>query len=195
MANEEPDYEVLMQTDEYEIRHYEPYIVAEVDVDGGLRDSGGSAFRILAGYIFGNNQSAEKMEMTTPVETRPAESGTRMAMTAPVLSEPAGEQRYTYAFVMEQKYSLETLPVPNDPRIRIHKTEPRTVAVKRYSGLWTEKNYTQNEQALLKSLQQDNIRTDGEPMLARYNGPATPWFLRRNEVIVEVEWAERHANR
>ena len=83
MAYEEPTYTVIESTDRYEVRLYEPYIVAEVDVDGDFESAGGDAFRLLAGYIFGDNVANEKMAMTTPVEST---TGTKMAMTAPVLS-------------------------------------------------------------------------------------------------------------
>ncbi len=108
MALEQPDYTVIETSDGFEIRHYEPYIVAEVTVDGSMRQSGNSAFRILAGYIFGNNRSNTEMNMTAPVETQ--EVGERMNMTAPVESVSTGEGEYIYSFVMERRYTMETLP-------------------------------------------------------------------------------------
>ena len=64
MAIEEPRYEVLASTDVYEVRRYDSYIIAETDVEGSYKTSGNKAFRILAGYIFGDNQASEKMAMT-----------------------------------------------------------------------------------------------------------------------------------
>lgn len=172
MAIEEPEYEVLSETDIYEIRRYAPYIVAEVDVDGDAGSAGNKAFRILAGYIFGDN-----------------EDDTRMKMTAPVGSQPAGDDanRYTYAFVMERKYTLESLPRPDDPRIRLSEVEPRSMAAVRYTGRWTEKNYRQHLAELRQALAADGVATRGEPLLARYNSPFTPWFLRRNEILLELD--------
>ena len=189
MAIEEPDYEVLLTTKNYEVRRYEPYIIAEVDVDGDMGSAGNKAFRILAGYIFGNNAPGEKMAMTAPVESQPT-SGERMKMTAPVLSDTpeADRSRYTYAFVMEDKYTLDTLPAPLDERIRIREKPARTVAVRSYSGRWSEANYENNEVALLQALDIDRVETIGDALLARYNGPFTPWFLRRNEILIEVTW-------
>ena len=189
-AIEEPRYRVVQQTDDYEIRRYDAYIVAEVDMQGDLRSSDGSAFRILAGYIFGANQGESKMAMTAPVETRAADAGTRMKMTAPVTAAPniADSTSYTYAFVMESRFTLESLPTPNDPRIRLRRIEPRTVAAHRYSGRWTAANYREHEQRLLDALERDRVPVSGTPMIARYNGPMTPWFLRRNEALVEIAW-------
>ena len=188
MAIEEPDFEVLLTTKQYEIRRYDPYIIAEVDVQGNMGSAGNKAFRILAGYIFGNNEPGEKMAMTAPVESKP--KGEKMKMTAPVLSDVPEAQRseYTYAFVMEDKYTLNTLPAPVDSRIRIREKPSRIVAVRRYSGGWSEANYRKNEAALREALETDRVEVAGEPVLARYNGPFTPWFMRRNEILIEVRW-------
>ena len=173
MAIEEPQFEVIHMTQDYEVRRYEPFIVAEVDVDGDMGQAGNQAFRILAGYIFGNNESGEKMQMTAPVVSD-----------AP---QPAGET-YTYAFVMEAKYSVDTLPAPVDPRIRIVEKPGRVIAARQYNGRWTEDNYRKHEAALISSLTVDGLRTQGNPYLARYDGPFKPWFMRRNEVLVELDW-------
>ena len=188
MAIEEPSYQVLLQTKHYEIRRYESYIVAEVDVAGDMGSSGNRAFRILAGYIFGNNEPGEKMAMTAPVESQEKPRGEKMEMTAPVLSEAPepGETVYTYAFVMEAKYTLDTLPAPLDPQIRIYEKPARTLAVRRYSGVWSEANYRENEAALLRALATDRVTTIGNPVFARYNAPFTPWFMRRNEIQIEI---------
>ena len=187
MALEEPDYEVVAQYDEFELRQYAPYIVAEVDVPGDMDDADNKAFRILAGYIFGDNEAAEKMEMTAPVEARSAEHSEKMAMTAPVTASVADEDgTMTYAFVMERKYTLETLPRPLDERIRIRVVPARTMAVHGYSGRWTEKNYLQHRDSLQTALQAEGIETIGAPTLARYNSPFSLPFMRRNEVMIQV---------
>ena len=186
MAIEEPAYEVLLETKYYEIRRYEPYIVAEVDVDESFRRAGNSAFQVLAGYIFGNNVPQQKMAMTAPVESR---EGERMNMTAPVTSRAGdGEESFTYAFVMERKYTMETLPEPTNPDIRLVQRPARVMAVHRYSGGWSEGRYEQHERILLDALATDRVEVTGTPVFARYNAPFTPWFLRRNEVMVEVDW-------
>ena len=190
MAYEEPSYEVIEETADYEVRRYAPYLVAEVDVEGDFGSAGNNAFRLLAAYIFGENQAEEKMSMTAPVESRPKEEGVRMSMTAPVTSTASQTGQYTYAFVMERKYTLDTLPAPRDPRIRLREQPARVMAVRRYSGRWTEENYRENEARLMEALSADDRRPIGTPILARYNSPFTPWFMRRNEVMVEVEWTD-----
>lgn len=173
MAIEEPKFEVIRSTGKYEIRRYEPFIVAEVDVTGDTGDAGNQAFRILADYIFGNNQPGEKMEMTAPVVSNAPRDGS---------------ETYTYAFVMESRYSMKTLPAPVDPRIRIVQRPAQVVAARAYSGRWTEDNYLRHESSLISALTIDGLDMRSEPFLARYDSPFTPWFLRRNEVLVELDW-------
>jgi hypothetical protein len=190
MAIEEPAYEVLLETKHYEVRRYQPYIVAEVDVDDDFKRAGNSAFRVLAGYIFGDNEPQQKMEMTAPVESS---RGVRMNMTAPVTSQAAnGDGPYTYAFVMERRYTMDTLPKPDNPDIRIVQRPQRVMAVHRYSGGWSEERYQEHEKILLEALAVDRVDITGSPVFARYNAPYTPWFLRRNEIMVEIDWRDRN---
>jgi hypothetical protein len=188
MAIEEPAYEVLLETKYYEVRRYQPYIVAEVDVDEDFKRAGNTAFRVLAGYIFGDNEPQQKMAMTAPVESS---KGVRMNMTAPVTAQAGdGEGPYTYAFVMERKYTMDTLPKPDNPDVRLVQRPERVVAVHRYSGSWSENRYREHEKRLLDALAVDRVETTGSPVFARYNAPFTPWFLRRNEIMVEIDWKD-----
>jgi len=169
MALEEPKFEVIAEIDDIEIRRYEPYIVAEVDVPNG-----NSGFRALAGYIFGDNEQGERMEMTAPVESR----------------ESATPGQFTYSFVMEREYSLDTLPRPENEEIRLLERPERIVAVRRFSGRWTDKNFRRHLDELLQTLEKAGIEPSGVPEQARYNSPFTPFFMRRNEVIIPVKWSK-----
>ncbi|MEM6638761.1 MAG: heme-binding protein [Pseudomonadota bacterium] len=182
LAYEEPEYRVVATTDVFEVREYDSYIVAETRVTGNLRRSGSVAFRRLAGYIFGKNVQQQKMNMTAPVETRRADNEATM-----MLAQPSGEQSFRYAFVMERQYNLDTLPTPVDDSVSLREVPGRTVAVRTFSGRWTDKNYQRHETELVNALRAAGYRLISAPMLARYDGPLTPWFMRRNEVMVEVE--------
>lgn len=202
MAIEEPTYEVVRTFPEFELRRYPPYIVAETEVDGPFDKAGNQAFRILADYIFGNNRAAAKIAMTAPVSQRPVDSGERIAMTAPVVQRPAGAESETagginrsgtegetfiVSFVMPARFTLETLPVPTNPQVRLHSEPGKLMAVRRYSGRWTEAAYRDNETRLLDALADADLTAVGSPVYARYNSPFSLWFMRRNEVMVEVE--------
>ena len=186
-ALEEPKYTVLKTYENFEIRNYDSYLVAEVDIEGSYNETGNEAFRILAGYIFGDNQSSMKMNMTAPVESEVYPSSEKMNMTAPVFSNE-NINGYTYRFVMESKYTKETLPVPNNSKIRITEIEDRVMAVISFSGRWSQKNFKKHEQILNEDLTDMGIRTVSEAIYARYNAPFTPWFLRRNEIMYEIDY-------
>ena len=186
-ALEEPKYSVLKEYENFEIRNYDSYLVAEVDIEGSYNKTGNEAFRILAGYIFGDNQSSTKMNMTAPVESEAIQSSERMNMTAPVFSNK-NFNGYTYRFVMESKYTQETLPVPNNSKIRITEIKDRVMAVISFSGRWSQKNFEKHEQILVNDLKNEGIGVASEAIYARYNAPFTPWFLRRNEIMFEIEY-------
>jgi hypothetical protein len=194
MAIEEPNYEVIETYKEFEVRRYEPYLLAEVDVNGGINSAGNRAFRILAGYIFGDNAAATKMAMTAPVESSSTSRGEKMAITAPVTStKKDGDEMTTVAFVMEQKYSVDTLPTPNDERIRIREVPARIVAVRGYSGRWTDAKYQRNLQLLVEALSNESLEVVGEPVLAKYNSPFSLPMMRRNEVMFEIKASDSNA--
>lgn len=183
MAIEEAAYRVVSESGRFEIRDYEPHLVAQVEVDGSLEDAGSRAFRSLFNYIDGENRSRQKIEMTAPVSQSSA--GEKIAMTAPVSQEKSGD-RWLVSFMMPAKYSMQTIPEPADPSIVLREYPARRFAVVRYSGTWSEKNYQRNLAKLRTWLEEQGIEPEGEPVWARYNAPFVPWFLRRNEIMIPL---------
>jgi hypothetical protein len=181
MAIEEPKYSVLETFEDFEIRSYAPYVVAETAVQADFDQAGNDAFGILAGYIFGKNKGARKIEMTAPVTQAP----TKIAMTAPV-TQTAGAGEVMVQFAMPREWTLETLPEPLDPRVKLREVPARKFAVIRYSGFWSERRYREHLEKLEAALKREGLYWRGEPVWARYNPPWTPWFLRRNEIWLEV---------
>ncbi len=181
MAIEEPQYEVVRTFDDFEVRRYGATLVAQTAVQAGLEEAGNQAFGILAGYIFGKNKGERRIEMTAPVAQTPA----KIAMTAPVSQTPAGEVMLV-RFTMPREWTLETLPEPLDARVELKALPARTVAVIRYSGTWSEARYAEHLDRLTAALAREGLRWTGEPVWARYNPPMMPWFLRRNEIWLEL---------
>ena len=178
-AIEEPDYEVVKKFDQVELRRYAPYLVAEVVLDSSAEDAGNQAFPILAGYIFGKNKGEKKFAMTAPVTQTAAP--VKMEMTAPV-TQAAVPGGMRVQFVLPKGVTLATAPEPIDPRVQLRVMPAGTWAVIRYSGTWSQANYLEHLGELKVSLEAVGVATQGEPVLARYNAPFTPWFLRRNEI-------------
>jgi len=179
-AIEEPDYEVIRKLDDHlELRRYAPYVVAEVVLNANANEAGSQAFPILAGYIFGKNRGEKKYAMTAPVTQSAAPL--KLDMTAPVTQAavPGGTR---VQFVLPKGVTLESAPEPLDPRVQLRQVPAGQWAVIRYSGTWSQANYDMHLAQLRAALDRAGLATQGEPVLARYDPPFTPWFLRRNEV-------------
>ncbi len=185
-AIEQPKFAVLQTTDVFEIRKYEPYVVAEVVVGGPATDAGNNAFPILAGYIFGKNKGERRFDMTAPVTQTAVSAPLKLQMTAPVTQTPAAEG-FLVQFVMPRAYTLATLPEPLDARVKLREVPEQTVAVIKYSGTWSQSNYDEHLGMLKKALSHAGIATQGEPLYSRYNAPFTPWFLRTNEIWFKLK--------
>lgn len=184
MALEEAKYTVIMKEGRFELRQYEPYIVAETMVDGDFDKAGNEGFRRLFKYISGENKKKQSIAMTAPVSQ---EAGSeKIAMTAPVSQERRGDQ-WRIAFVMPSEYTMDTLPQPTDPKVSLHQVPSRRMAGITYSGSWSRERYEKHRALLESFMQKKKLQPIGEPVLARYNSPFTLWFLRRNEVLVPVQ--------
>jgi len=182
MALEKPSYTVLESEGNLELRRYEPYIVAETLVDGDFESAGNQGFRRLADYIFGNNRSRQKMEMTSPVSQAPSE---KVAMTAPVTMHRQGDL-YRITFMMPSKYTLETLPEPVNPQVQLRQVPEELVAAVRYSGTWSQQRYESHKAELEAWVTRNEWSIAGGPVFARYDPPIKPWFLRRNEILIPI---------
>ncbi len=185
MATETPNYTVLKADGDFELRQYEPMIIAKVTVSGSLDQASGRGFRVLADYIFGNNRvNGATISMTAPV-TMVAQSE-RIEMTSPVtLTERNG--RWTMQFVMPSDYTMATLPRPNNPAIEIEQRAEQYYAVARFSGFTGEQKVAEQSEALLKWLADLELTPLSAPEIARYDPPWTLPFFRRNEVMVAYQ--------
>lgn len=190
MAIEEPQYTVLEQRAGFELRQVAPHLVAGITIEAGPGRAGNQGFGPLVRYISGANRRQEKISMTAPVTQEPA--GEKIAMTAPV-AQSAANGGYLVSFVIPARYTLDTVPLPADPRIRIREVHAEVVAVLRYRGTWSVRRYQEREQELLDMLSAQGLEPAGPPRWARYNSPFSLPPLRRNEVIVPVQWPVRES--
>lgn len=184
MAVEEPKYSLVTKDGAFEVRDYPGLVVAEVKVGGDRRSASSAGFRLLAGYIFGGNAGKKSIAMTAPV-TQAAPKGSKIAMTAPVsLSGEPGE--WMVQFTMPSEYTMDDLPVPNDQRVKLKPVPPVRMAVLTFSGLTGDTVVAHRTNDLLAQLRERKLTPTGSPTLARYDPPWTPWFMRRNEVMIPI---------
>ncbi|QWE15652.1 heme-binding protein [Polynucleobacter sp. AP-Sving-400A-A2] len=193
MATEEPKYTLLEKSEPFELRAYAPQLIAEVKVEGDLDQASGQGFRLIAAFIFGQNQVSEKIAMTTPVgiESNNQQKSAKIAMTVPVGIESAKPEKgaanqWTISFVMPSEYTLETLPKPLNPQVKIRQLPAETKAAITFSGFYSEDTVLEKTKALEDWMKSKNIQAIGSPQFARYNPPWALPFMRRNEVIIRV---------
>lgn len=180
---ERAKYTILAQQGAFEVRQYAPQIVAETIVDADFDDAGNIAFDRLYGYISGKNRRKTSIAMTAPVEQKA--SPETIAMTAPVEQVQSG-QAYAVRFLMPAKYTLQTLPEPLDPDVRLREIPGRKMAAIRYSGTWSRKRYEQKKAMLEEFIDEQGLTIADEAIFARYDPPFQLWFLRRNEVLIPI---------
>ena len=182
MTEQQP-YDVVRTTHDFELRRYPEHVVAETVVTGvSCEDAGSRAFRYLFGYITGENTARQSIEMTAPVVQSTSE---RIAMTAPVVQEKQ-DDGFVVAFVLPAAMTEATAPVPARREVALRTVPERLVAVSRFSGRWTRASWESHREELLAAVAAEGLTTAGEPRFARFDPPYTPWFLRRNEVLVDV---------
>lgn len=188
MTEQQP-YEVVEQYPEFELRRCPSHAVAEVSVPGSFGSAGNQAFRALFRYITGHNESAGSIAMTAPV-VQESSGSEKVAMTAPVVQSEADGGEHVVAFVLPASLTAATAPVPADPRVRVRQVPERIAAAVRYSGRWSESAYRRHLADLEAGIARAGLVAAGPPRFARFDPPFTPWFLRRNEVVQDVEWPE-----
>lgn len=179
-GNETPAYTVETSDGAIELRSYPPHIAAEVTVEGSRDSAVGAGFRILAGYIFGGNESKAKVAMTTPVA-----QSEKIAMTTPVAQSGAGGT-WSVQFMMPAAYTLDTLPRPKDPRIRLVTTPPRRMAVLQFSGVPTTASLAQRGTELRAWAAARGLIVQEPPQFLFYDSPFTLPWNRRNEVAFSI---------
>lgn len=179
----EPKYSVIDHVDAIEIRHYEPRIAAETIIQGSAEQARNQGFRRLAGYIFGGNHVGTKIAMTAPVAQGQSAS---IAMTAPVAQSRTDSGGWTIRFFMPAAYTMATLPVPNDPGVRLVSVPAEDYAALRFSGSRSPATVAHEQARLLAALNSSSWQADGDPVAWFYDPPWTLPMFRRNEVAVPV---------
>ena len=168
-TTEKVSYQILKIIDKkqkIEIRKYPKRTYIQTKIKNDRSD--GSAFSVLAGYIFGKNQKQKKISMTAPVISR--EEGEIMEM----------------SFILPKEYNQTNAPLPNNSNIAIFDVAQKNLATIRFSGIANEKKFQQKKEKLSNALKKNNIKMIGKFFLYRYDDPWTPPPMRRNEVVVEV---------
>ena len=161
-------YDVVKTLGDVEIRSYEEanFIYTTMSQDSYSQTSG-KGFNILAGYIFGGNESEQKFAMTSPVE---------MEM----------NDQVTMKFLVPSKYNMEDLPKPDSAKVQFKTEKARTMAAIAFGGFADEEKIERYRKALFQKLKSQNIAHTGQWSFMGYD-PPFKLFNRKNEVVVELK--------
>ncbi len=170
MTQQQP-YRVVATYPGFEVRRFDAHMVAEVSVAGGFESAGNRAFGALVRYIGGRNKDNRGMAMTAPVVQVPAVG------------------HHVVQFVMPADETASSLPDPADPRVGLRAVPAQLAAVVRYSGRWSEGGYRDRVARLEQDVAAAGFTVAGPARWARFDPPWTPWFMRRNEVVLPVTGA------
>jgi hypothetical protein len=196
MAIEEPKYEVVTADAQFEVRHYAPILIAETIVEGDMDAASSKGFRLIADFIFGNNQQADsdkkaKIAMTAPVTVEPQSS--KIAMTAPVTVEPQAEETsmktaktWRINFVMPSQYTLANIPKPKNNAVTLREVPSKYFIVHKYSGFNTVSRVQNKTDETVEWAIKRSYKMIGTPQLSRYDPPWTLPMFRRNEIMLEI---------
>jgi len=170
MSNvETPNYYLVKSDSNIDIRKYDSIIIAEVRVDIKNEDAIGEGFQLLADYIFGNNVVKKNIAMTAPVQKQ------------------LTDNTWQISFVMPSEYKMDTLPKPLNDRVTLKKIPAKQFVVITFSGTNSDKNVKEHEEKLMKYIKSNNLSVTGSSKYAFYNPPWTLPFMRRNEIMIEIQ--------
>jgi hypothetical protein len=166
---EQQQYEVVTNYANAELRKYARCTLADVTLTGSADRVGNRAFGPLVRYI----------------------SAKQLAMTAPVLQAQAQSQsQWTVSFVLPGSKAIHDYPLPDDANVTLREIPEHLAMAMTWSGRWTYPSVEKHTEALRLAIKQAGLVEVGQPVWARYDPPWKPWFLRRNEVLIDVRIEE-----
>jgi len=164
---EQHNYKVIKKFDKFEIRKYDAALFSSVKLNKkGYKESSSEGFRILAGYIFGDNDAKEKIAMTSPVVMELGDSSKMM-------------------FMVPKNYNLKNLPNPSNPKIVFEKQEEKIIAAIRFDGWADDEKIEKYKSILMNELVKEKLNYSNKFSFLGYNPPYEV-MNRRNEVVVEL---------
>ena len=143
----EPVFKLVSQDGDVEIRDYSPVLVAQMSFVGNRDRAVRAGFELLSGYISGDNEATQKIAMTAPIAQF---RSSMLTATLPGKGQETTDEaaEWTVRFMMPNGFTLNKLPKPDDRRITVVEVPARRVAALRFSGLWTDSNFTTHRDQL-----------------------------------------------
>ena len=166
------NYELIDKYNSIEIRKYNKLIYASYTPVS--KEDRSNSFQTVANFIFGNNNSNEKISMTSPVVIKT-------------------HNNYEMGFIMPEGYSMKNIPEPNNEKIKIYEEPSSTKAIISYSGYTNKKIEDKKIRELKEELEKQKIKYEKDFEILVYNSPYKI-FNRKNEISVTVKINDKEMN-
>ena len=167
------EFRVLQTFSDFEVREYQPCVLAEVKVSAHYSAASSSAFSSLFRYISKGNRSSEAIAMTAPV-------------IAAQRNEGAGPDDWFVSFVMPSGSSLGRLPHPNDSQVVLRELDAETCIAASFRGRATEELASKKILELRSAAARENISLSSENRICRFDPPFKPGFMQYNEIVIPI---------
>ncbi len=167
------EFRVLETYKDFEVREYQPCVIAEVKVSANYADASGTAFSSLFKYISKGNKKSEKIAMTAPV-------------IAAQRAEKIDSDEWFVSFVMPSGSTFGHLPHPNDPQVVLRELDAETCIAMSFRGKATSELSQKKVHELRAAAAKQNIALSGETRICRFDPPFKPGFMQYNEIVIPV---------
>jgi len=172
------EYKVLKTYRDFEVREYEPCVIAEVKVSADYSSASSSAFSSLFSYISKGNKGSQKITMTAPV-------------IAAQRAESSDSDEWFVSFVMPSGSKFGHLPHPNDPQVVLRELDAETCIASSFRGKATAQLSEVKTKELRAAAKRANISLSGETRICRFDPPFKPGFLQYNEIVIPASLGEQ----
>jgi hypothetical protein len=167
------EFRVIEKYGSFEVREYQPCVLAEVKISAHYSEATSTAFGHLIKYISKGNRTEEKIAMTAPV-------------IATHKADRSHDNEWFVSFVMPSGSTFGHLPDPSDPRVVLRELESETCIASSFRGRATEELSAKKINELRKAAALVNLSLSDETRICRFDPPFKPGFLQYNEIVIPV---------
>ena len=167
------EFKVLKTYSDFELREYQPCLIAEVKVKANYDNASGMAFGSLFKYISKGNQASQKISMTAPV-------------IAAQHDDKIDSDEWFVSFVMPSGSKFGHLPQPNDPQVKLRELDAETCIATSFRGRATSALSQKKALELRSAAAKQNIALSTETRICRFDPPFKPGFVQYNEIVIPV---------
>jgi len=184
-TGEEALFSTLSVDENFEVRLYEPLIVAQTVVEGPYLLATRTGYQRLTNYVSGNNLAQQTISANPPSVVRTG-SKSKVELTVPYYEEYL-DGSWLVSVAMPEAYSLNTLPKPVDDTITFTVLPRLKVAVVRFMGYRSQSLISKKADALTQWMRQNRLSAASPARSAIYDSPWAIPMLRRHEIHISVK--------